>query len=436
MISKTPRRADTVSSARPATSDTAHRPFMPLLMVLFVGSGCAALIYEIVWFQLLSLNVGSSAISLGIVLGTFMAGMCAGSLLLPRFIPKSQHPLRVYAMLEAGIAVMGLLVLFAVPVAGGLYTRIGGPGIGGLLLRGIVCAICLLPPTLLMGATLPAIARWVESSPRGVSWLGFFYGGNIAGAVVGCILAGYYLLRVYDMFTATLVAVVFNLVVAGVGFILAKRTSYEPSTAAAPNAVAIARARGRWPVYLTIALSGMTALGAEVVWTRLLSLLLGATTYTFSLILATVLAGLGIGSTAGSMYARNGHNPRIVLGLCQLGLTACLAWAGYSLSEALPYWPINPAISTSPWLTLQIDLVRCVWTVLPAAILWGASFPLALAGVTVAGEDTGRMVGRVYAANTVGAIFGAMLTSLIFVAKYGTQNTQRFFIVIAAISAA
>src|SRR5690349_9922921 len=132
MTSKTPRRAGTGSPARPTPSDAAHRPFMSLLMFLFVGSGCAALIYEIVWFQLLSLNVGSSAISLGILLGTFMAGMCIGSLLLPRFIPQTQHPLRVYAMLEAGIAVMGLLVLFAVPVAGGLYTKIGGPGIGGL----------------------------------------------------------------------------------------------------------------------------------------------------------------------------------------------------------------------------------------------------------------------------------------------------------------
>src|SRR4029078_1982129 len=88
------------------------RPFLPLLIVLFIGSGCAALIYEVVWLQMLSLIVGSSAISLGVVLGTFMGGMCAGSLLLSRYVSRSEHPLRVYAKLEAGIALCGLLIVF------------------------------------------------------------------------------------------------------------------------------------------------------------------------------------------------------------------------------------------------------------------------------------------------------------------------------------
>jgi spermidine synthase len=409
------------------------RPFMLALMLLFIGSGCAALVYEVVWFQLLTLNVGSSAISLGIVLGTFMAGMCLGSLLLPRYIDRAQHPLRVYAMLEVGIGLLGLLVLFAVPLAGGLYTKIGGPGIGGLLLRGLVCAVCLLPPTLLMGATLPAIARWVEATPKGVSWLGFFYGGNIAGAVCGCILAGSYLLRVHDMFIATVVAVCINMAVAAIGFALAKHSSYDAEPLPARDAT---RVRGWWPVYIAIGISGMTALGAEVVWTRLLSLILGATTYTFSLILAAVLAGLGIGSSFGSMFARSGRNARLAFGICQLLSVLSLAWAAYSLSQALPYWPVNPALSVSPWITLQIDLVRCLWTVLPAAILWGASFPLALAGVAAEGEDTGRLVARVYAANTIGAIFGAMLTAMVFIPQLGTQSTERLLIAFAAVSAA
>jgi len=89
----------------------------------------------------------------------------------------------------------------------GAYTAWAGSGVIGILLRGVAAAICLLPPTLLMGATLPAIARWVETTPDGVAWLGFFYGGNIAGAVIGSLLAGFYLLRVFDMATATYVAV-------------------------------------------------------------------------------------------------------------------------------------------------------------------------------------------------------------------------------------
>src|SRR5262249_3905433 len=145
--------------------------------------------------------------------------------------------------------------------------------------------ICLLPPTLLMGATLPAIARWVETSPQGVSWLGFFYGGNIAGAVFGCLLAGFYLLRVYDMAVATYVAFAINVAVALIALAAALVIPYVPSAASAAKE-SIARPAAAWAVYLTIALSGMSALGAEVVWTRLLSLMLGGTVYTFSLILA------------------------------------------------------------------------------------------------------------------------------------------------------
>ena len=184
------------------------------MLLLFFGSGCAALVYEVVWFQLLQLVIGSSAVSLGVLLGTFMGGMCLGSFVLPRYLDVRQHPLRVYAYLELGIGVMGLVLLFGMPLVNGLYTGIGG---GNIFFRAIVASMCLLPPTLMMGATLPAIARYVETSPRGVSWLGFFYGGNIGGAVLGSLLAGFYLLRVYDMAITTYVAVALNVLVARPG---------------------------------------------------------------------------------------------------------------------------------------------------------------------------------------------------------------------------
>ena len=145
---------------------TVSRPLLPVLLLLFVGSGCAALIYEIVWFQLLQLVIGSSAVSLAALLGTFMGGMCLGSLLLPRVIPRRRHPLRVYAQIEFGIAFVAILVLFLMPYVGGLFAATATHGLFGMLLRGLLCAICLLPPTMLMGATLPAIARWIDDDPR------------------------------------------------------------------------------------------------------------------------------------------------------------------------------------------------------------------------------------------------------------------------------
>src|SRR3954467_14956549 len=252
------------------------RRFLPALLLLFVGSGCAALIYEIVWSQLLELVIGASAISLGVLLGTFMGGMCLGSLVFPRCISDRLHPLRVYAILEAGTAVFGLLIFFAVPYIGGAYAAIGASGFWGIVVRAAICAFCLLPPTLLMGATLPAIARWVQATPSGVSWLGFFYGGNIAGAVFGCLLPGFYLLRVHDMTTTTVVAVLINFAVAGAGLALSKRAPHRPAVMTDDEADEARDRPNVKPIYIAIGLSGLSGLGAEVVWTRLLSLMLGA----------------------------------------------------------------------------------------------------------------------------------------------------------------
>src|ERR1700747_114530 len=99
---------------------------LPTLLVLCVGSGCAALIYEIVWFQLLELVIGSSAVSMGVLLGTFMGGMCLDAGLLPPLVPADAHPLRVYAALELGIGAFGLLLLLAMPLVGGAYTAWAG----------------------------------------------------------------------------------------------------------------------------------------------------------------------------------------------------------------------------------------------------------------------------------------------------------------------
>jgi spermidine synthase len=408
------------------------RRFLPLLLALFLGSGCAALIYEVVWFQLLQLVIGSSAISLGVLLGTFMGGLCLGSLLFPRVVRPGHHPLRVYAALEGGIGAIGFLVLFGVPLVGGVYTAWAGSGPLSLVLRAAAAGICLLPPTVLMGATLPALARWVESTPRGASWLGFFYAGNTAGAVVGSLVAGFYLLRVYDMVTATYVAVGINAAVASLSLALA---SHAPHAPVASGAVGPSKVPGATSVYAVVALSGLTGLAAEVVWTRLLSLLVGGTTYTFSLILAAFLFGLGLGSASGAALARSLTRPRAALGWAQALLGAGIAWSAYMLCASLPFWPIDPSISDSPWYNFQLDFLRSLWAVLPSTLLWGASFPLALAAVTAPGQDSGRVVGTVYAANTVGAIVGSLGTSLALIAWIGSQHTQQLLILVCGIAA-
>jgi spermidine synthase len=421
----------------------ALRPLLPLLLVLFFGSGCAALIYEIVWFQMLQLVIGSSAVSLGVLLGTYMGGMCLGSVVLPRIVSGRRHPLRIYALLELGIGLIGVLILFGLPKVAWVYSAHVGSGFSAILLRGVFAAICLLPPTILMGATLPAIARWVESTPRGISWLGFFYGGNIAGALFGCLLAGFYLLRVHDSVVATFIAAAINGAVALAAFVLSASVRYEtqvepqPASATEGKISELPSVPPKFPspVYVAIALSGLTAIGAEVVWTRLLSLTLGGTVYAFSIILAVFLFGLGIGSGVGSALVHRSLRPGMLLGWCQLLLTVAIAWTAYMLAKSLPYWPIDPSLTANAWVNFQLDLARCFWALLPPTLLWGASFPLALAAVAARGQDAGRLVGGIYAANTIGGILGGVGFSIIFIPRFGTQQSQRLLIGLAALAA-
>ena len=413
------------------------------VLLLFVGSGCSALIYEVVWFQLLELVVGATAVSLGVLLAAFMGGLCAGSVFYPRFVPPDRHPLRVYASLELGIGALGLLILFGLPVLGSLYVANAGHGFLSMLLRALLAMICLLPPTVLMGATLPAVARLIESTPAGVSWLGFFYGGNIAGAVIGSLLAGFYLLRVYDMATATYVAAAINAAVAAVAWVLSTRVSV-PTRDAAPAARTMkvratgARATRSSPtsVYVAIALSGLAALGAEVIWTRILSLLFGGTVYTFSIIAAAFLCGLGIGSATGAWLARYSERPGMLLAAFQLGAAVAVAWGAALMNRAYPYWPIDPALAPAPWFNFQIDLVRAFIAIVPAACFWGASFPVALAAAGARPGDPARLVGTVYAGNTIGAVIGALLFSVVIIPAFGTQDAQRLLIWVALAASA
>ena len=317
------------------------------------------------------------------------------------------------------------------PLVGRIYTAWAGEGMAGIIFRAVIAGVCLLPPTILMGATLPAISRWVKATPEGVAWLGFFYGGNIAGGVVGSLAAGFYLLRVFDVATATMVAVAINVAVRATATLLARQAVYEADAPARTDA----GGAGGAAVYAAIALSGFTALSAEVIWTRLLSLHFGATVYTFALILAVFLVGLGVGSAIGASMARTIASPRRALGWCQLLLCAAIAWAAYQLTESLPYWPINPSIVTTPWFTMQLDLVRCLWVVLPGAILWGASFPLALAAVATTEHDAARLAGGVYAANTVGAILGSLVCSFLLIPWIGTSHSEQAIIIVSALSA-
>ncbi|MDE3195755.1 MAG: SAM-dependent methyltransferase, partial [Acidobacteriota bacterium] len=376
--------------------------FLPLLIVLFIGSGGAALIYEIVWLQLLQLTMGSTAVSMAVLLGTFMGGMCTGSLALPRAVSGRTHPLRVYAVLELLSAIFGVAVLHALP----LVSR---------LPRVAASVVCLLPPAIAMGATLPAITRWVRGP-----YAGILYGANVAGAVLGCLTAGFWLLRFFDMAVASYAAAALNVALAAVALVLSSIEKGDP----AHEETSVHRPRDA-EVYLAIGLSGLSALAAEAVWTRLLSLTLGPTVYTFSIILAVFLAGMGIGSWMAGAHRREAARNRALLAWSQAGLIPAIAWAAWAIADWLPSWDKDLSTAADPWRIFLFDLGCCAVAILPSAILWGLSFPLALGTVDGSPEAGSREVGELYAANTLGAISGAIGFSILAVPLLGSGGAER-----------
>jgi spermidine synthase len=410
------------------TASPQTRNIFPLiiLLILFSASGMCALIYEVVWYQLLQLAIGSTSVSLGILLATFMGGLCIGSIWFPR-LRLAQHPLKIYAALELGIAACAVLVQLSLPSLNRLYITGAEHGMPGMLWRAVLAMLCMLPATILMGASLPSIVRWAKS---GVSWWGYLYTGNTAGAVIGCLVAGFYLLRIYNMATATYCAAAINVVVAGISFLLASRMS--GSTVSEEEPEASAADSSRWPIYLAIGLSGATALGAEVVWTRLLSMLLLGTVYVFSIILAVFLVGLAIGSGAGSWLIKR-VRPQVALGWCQILLLFGFAWTAWMIVDVLPFWNDDALTTPQPWHMYYLDLKRCILAILPPTLFWGASFPLACAAASRKGEDSGRTAGAIYAANTLGGIVGALAVSLVLIPWIGSQQSQRVLLIAAAI---
>ena len=427
--------ANTAGAVSDCATEESVSHTLPAILTLFCASGGAALIYEIVWYQLLQIAIGSSAISLGVLLATFMGGLCFGSLGLPalsrRFITLRRHPLKTFAAIEVLLALCGAAELLLIPFAGDLSLQGPQAGFAGMMLRSLVSAVCLLPPTCLMGASLPALAGWAGATPRGALNCGLLYAANTSGAVAGCLVAGFYLLRLFDVNIASWFAIALNIAVAAVSFALARRVC--PNFAANSGSSTHSGNRISSPICVAMALSGMVALGSEVVWTRAMGLMLGATVYAFSIILAVYLAGLAVGTAAASALSRN-LNPRLALGWCQLFAAMGIAWTAYALADSLPWWPVNPGLATDPKFIFQLDLVRTIWGILPATLFWGASFPFAFTAAFRDEADRSAVTGAIYASNTAGAIAGGLAVSLTAIPLLGTQNTERLLIAISAAS--
>ncbi|MGB3565419.1 MAG: fused MFS/spermidine synthase, partial [Thermoanaerobaculia bacterium] len=399
-----------------------------LMFLLFFLSGISGLVYQIVWTRQLVLVFGNTLLATSSVLTAFMAGLAAGSYLLGKYIDARPWPLiKLYALLEAGIGgfalVFPLLLAAATPLYTGLYRVLEGNIVLLNLVRFAVCCGLIFIPTFMMGGTLPVlIKRFVERDRSLGHQTGFLYGLNTAGAMVGCLASGYFLLRTLGMQKTTWVAVGINLTVAAVAWALARGedVTAEGETGAVgvdiEGGVGEPGASGATIrlVLVGIGLSGFCALAYEVFWTRMLNLFLNNNIYSFTAILATFLAGIALGSLLYTKFLSRVGRPVVLFA----GIEIAIGLLSYATPFVFNLFHGTLFFRQSEALTLAKTAVIMI----APTVLMGIAVPLAVQICQRGPRREGTTVGTVYAVNTVGAILGAFAAGFVLIPGVGLHR--------------
>ena len=434
-----------------------------LVPACFFLSGFAGLALEMVWSRMLSLHIGGSAEAVTAVVTAYMGGLGLGSLAAASFARRLRRPLRLYALLEIAVALFALASPLILRAPDALYRMAHDyEEVSRALpfaVRFATSLLLLMVPTFAMGATLPLLVE--DLTRRGGAYgtrVAVLYGINTMGAVAGTMAAGFWLLPGFGNRSTLIVAAALDLLVAGI--LLAgpgRRDASSPATDGAPPAPASTGgphptspgrkpSRGSRPrrpgppgparppspepqltplhrsiVLAAFALSGALAMIYELGWTRRLATLLGSSVYSFALLLATFLAGLGLGSLLAAPLLKLVRHPLRALATV-LGLTGVAALAGTALLDAVPGMlrELLLAHEREPQAILTGQLGLTALVLLPAALLLGAVFPLAARVVHRAGESGGHAIGHAYAVNTAGTVMGAAGAGLFLLPALGS----------------
>jgi spermidine synthase len=412
----------------PPTITTRTGTWRGLILGLFVASGAAGLIYQVVWSRELVLVFGNTTQAVATIVTAFMAGLGFGSLAGGRLASRTTRPLALYGVVELAVGVYALLLPLAFASLGDLYEGVYPSLVERHTLltavRLLLALAAVAPATFLMGMTLPLLARHlVRTLDEAGARLGELYAANTAGAFCGTLLAGFVLIEFLGLRRTSEVAVALNLL-AGLGAQLlarrdpvdraggdAKATTDQLGTPAGTGSDGAAAGQDRSRRRLVLAatfVSGYTALALEVLWTRMLSAGTGVSIYIFTTILAIYLLGIALGSAAYRRWSRPGGERLAVLGLC-LGAIGLLAQLTVVLGSGVVG---NPSF-----------LVRCVAVLLPATLLMGFAFPLAGRLLVPSARRAGASVGLLYAANTAGSILGSFSAAFILAGTLGTNGS-------------
>ncbi len=425
---------------------TRRQTLFVLFALLFVFSGAAGLLYEVVWSRMLVRVFGVTAFAVSTVLVSFMGGLALGAAVFGGIAERSRRPLRLFAFLEAGVAAYALFLPLPLEGVDFVYATVFPALPESFLLRSIVrfvlCAAVLLVPTVLMGGTLPALGQGLIRDPREIAGgVGLLYFLNTLGAAAGCYLAGFHLIPALGLLRTTLVAAALNASVASAALVFERRWAERIPSSAARSRTPAAGTVGQtapvtplaWPLWVAAG-SGLAALSFEVVWFRVLILVFGSTVYSFSAMLAVFLAGIAVGSAWIGGIADRSPKPVRLLVWTQ-GAVAGAAIAG---SYAVNWMP-ELFLRLIRLLGLDFEgmnrtkLLLSSLVLFPPALAFGATFPAAVRLYERAAP--GRRIGRVYAWNTVGAILGSFGAGFLALPAIGAEWTLKIVIVVALVLA-
>ncbi|MFA5138859.1 MAG: fused MFS/spermidine synthase [Elusimicrobiota bacterium] len=391
------------------------------LYLLFFLSGACGLAYETLWAKYLALSLGHAAHAYAVVLAGFLGGLALGNAWLGPIADRVGNRLLLYARLELGIGLFGLISPF---LLGALSSRLMQ---APFALRAGAAFAAILLPTILMGGTLPALTRLLTSdlsmTDRSVSRL---YSLNSAGGVAGTLLAAFALIPGLGLDLSTSCAAGMNILI-GLACLFMSRRSPAHASNSFPRDAVPCHIRGTGTFLLAaVFVSGFVSLSYEVAWTRLLALSLGASTYSFSIMLAAFISGIALGSWLIARRASPIEEPARVFGLVEMGIAVSLALC-LPLYPYLPYlfYRLQGMLQPVPETFLLHQGLRfaACWllTLLPTAFI-GATLPLACKAVAESGSGLGRRVGQVFAWNTAGNVLGALCAGLFLMPWLGLKG--------------
>lgn len=440
------------------TGEKRARAVIRAITVCFIFSGATALIYEVLWARMLGMVFGATTIAISAVLTAFMGGLALGSAVAAKVVNRFKQPLRVYGFIEVAIGVYALIVPLLFRgidhVYAAMWIRLHPGFYGFALSRFALAAVVLIIPTALMGATLPVLVAAVRSAgQKSAQSIARLYTANLAGAILGTLAAGFILLPALGVAKTIWVAAFTNLAI-GVVAVFANRRAILPLyTEPAANQIAnksdeqLPGAHRTFWLFCALA-SGLITISMQIVWSRMLSMIIGSSTYAFTIVLALFLLGLALGAWVVSARAKSSN----------LSLRRWIFWfqlaTAASLFLSLRLTNIIPSLLVNAGLRLRIDswpallamqVVAAAVLILLPVILMGMTMPLVLTWTGgshgrpgQAGSAAARLSGHAYAINTIGSIAGAIVTAFILVPMTSTRFTifsmASIAIVVAAIA--